>query len=153
MTQWIIEKGTPGFSAGKKRTNWACVASETTNWFSTTAAFTKARYSAKRLIVIQSMAVLDGGHFDRRPLWASPKAPLLLLFGHARTPSIWKTHFQFRAISFKLVLIWQRRYRHRIKLTRQAGRMKDQGKRRRKYLHYQILCFRNYSAVVANGNY
>ncbi|MCB0548947.1 MAG: acyl-CoA dehydrogenase family protein [Phaeodactylibacter sp.] len=131
MTAFIIEKGTPGFSAGKKENKLGMRASETTE-----LVFHDCRIHKSQVLgkvgegFIQSMQVLDGGRISIAALSvgiAKGAYEAAVQYAQERH-QFGKPISSFQAISFKLADMATKIQASEL-LTRQAGRMKDQGKK------------------------
>ena len=131
MTAFIIEKGTPGFSAGKKENKLGMRASETTE-----LVFHDCRIHKSQILgkvgegFIQSMQVLDGGRISIAALSvgiAKGAYEAAVQYAQERH-QFGKPISSFQAISFKLADMATKIQASEL-LTRQAGRMKDQGKK------------------------
>ncbi|MCB9293639.1 MAG: acyl-CoA dehydrogenase family protein [Lewinellaceae bacterium] len=131
MTAFIIEKGTPGFSAGKKENKLGMRASETTELI-----FHDCRVHESQVLgevgegFIQSMKVLDGGRISIAALAlgiAKGAYEASVQYAQERH-QFGKPISSFQAISFKLADMATKIEAAEL-LTRQAGRMKDQGKK------------------------
>ena len=129
MTAFIIEKGTPGFSAGKKENKLGMRASETTELI-----FNDCRVHKSQILgeigegFIQAMKVLDGGRISIAALSLGiAKGAYEAAVRYAKERhQFGKPISSFQAISFKLADMATRIQAAEL-LTRQAGRMKDQG--------------------------
>lgn len=131
MTAFVIEKGTPGFSAGKKENKLGMRASETTELI-----FHDCRIHESQVLgevgegFIQSMKVLDGGRISIAALAlgiAKGAYEASVQYAQERH-QFGKPISSFQAISFKLADMATKIEAAEL-LTRQAGRMKDQGKK------------------------
>lgn len=129
MTAFVIEKGTPGFSAGKKENKLGMRASETTELI-----FNNCRVHKSQVLgregegFIQAMQVLDGGRISIAALSlgiAKGAYEAAVRYAQERQ-QFGKPIASFQAISFKLADMATKIEAAEL-LTRQAGRMKDQG--------------------------
>ncbi|MCO6480605.1 MAG: acyl-CoA dehydrogenase family protein [Phaeodactylibacter sp.] len=129
MTAFIIEKGTPGFSAGKKENKLGMRASETTELI-----FHDCRVHKSQILgavgegFIQSMQVLDGGRISIAALSlgiAKGAYEASVQYAQERH-QFGKPISSFQAIGFKLADMATKIQASEL-LTRKAGRMKDQG--------------------------
>ncbi|MCB0596586.1 MAG: acyl-CoA dehydrogenase family protein [Lewinellaceae bacterium] len=129
MTAFAIEKGTAGFSAGKKENKLGMRASETTELI-----FNDCRVHKSQILgeigegFIQAMKVLDGGRISIAALSLGiAKGAYEAAVRYAKERhQFGKPISSFQAISFKLADMATRIQAAEL-LTRQAGRMKDQG--------------------------
>ena len=129
MTAFVIEKGTPGFSAGKKENKLGMRASETTELI-----FHDCRVHKSQILgemgegFIQSMKVLDGGRISIAALSlgiAKGAYEAAVQYAQERH-QFGKPIFSFQAISFKLADMATKIQAAEL-LTRKAGQSKDQG--------------------------
>ncbi|MCB0585371.1 MAG: acyl-CoA dehydrogenase family protein [Phaeodactylibacter sp.] len=129
MTAFVIEKGTPGFSAGKKENKLGMRASETTELI-----FNDCRIHKSQILgetgegFIQAMQVLDGGRISIAALSlgiAKGAYEAAVQYAQERE-QFGKPISSFQAISFKLADMATRIQAAEL-LTRKAGRMKDRG--------------------------
>ena len=129
MTAFIIEKGTPGFRAGKKEDKLGMRASETTELI-----FEDCRISNAQMIgkegdgFIQSMKVLDGGRISIAALSigiAQGAYNAALQYSKERE-QFGKPISKFQAISFKLAEMATEIHAARL-LTLRAAEMKNHG--------------------------
>ncbi len=127
MTAFVIEKGTPGFSAGKKENKLGMRASETACLF-----FENCRVHQSNILgkvgdgFIQSMKVLDGGRISIAALSlgiAQGAFDAALKYSKERE-QFGKAISQFQAISFKLADMATKIYAAEL-MIRDAGRLKD----------------------------
>ncbi|MCB0613697.1 MAG: acyl-CoA dehydrogenase family protein [Lewinellaceae bacterium] len=129
MTAFVIEKGTPGFSAGKKENKLGMRASETTELI-----FHDCRVHKSQILgemgegFIQSMKVLDGGRISIAALSlgiAKGAYEAAVQYAQERH-QFGKPISSFQAISFKLADMATKIQAAEL-LTRKAGQSKDQG--------------------------
>jgi len=131
MTAFIIEKGTPGFSAGKKENKLGMRASETTELI-----FDHCRVHRSQVLgaegegFIQSMKVLDGGRISIAALSLGiAKGAYEAAVKYAKERhQFGKPIADFQAISFKLADMATQIQAAEL-LTRKAGRLKDTGEK------------------------
>jgi alkylation response protein AidB-like acyl-CoA dehydrogenase len=131
MTAFIIEKGTPGFSAGKKENKLGMRASETTELI-----FDHCRVHRSQMLgaegegFIQSMKVLDGGRISIAALSLGiAKGAYEASVKYAKERhQFGKPIADFQAISFKLADMATQIQAAEL-LTRKAGRLKDTGQK------------------------
>lgn len=128
MTSFIVERGTPGFSAGKKENKLGMRASETTEMI-----FDHCRIPESQVLgnpgegFIQSMKVLDGGRISIAALSlgiAKGAYQAAVQYAQEREQFGQKIA-QFQGIAFKLTDMAMKIEAAEL-LTRQAGKMKDQ---------------------------
>lgn len=128
MTAFIVERGTPGFSAGKKENKLGMRASETTEMI-----FDQCRIPESQVLgtpgdgFIQSMKVLDGGRISIAALSlgiAKGAYQAAVQYAQEREQFGQKIA-QFQGIAFKLTDMAMKIEAAEL-LTRQAGKMKDQ---------------------------
>lgn len=131
MTAFIIERDTPGFSAGKKENKLGMRASETTELI-----FNDCRVHESQMLgnvgegFIQSMKILDGGRISIAALAlgiAKGAYEASVQYSQERQ-QFGKPISSFQAIGFKLADMATKIQAAEL-LTRKAGRMKDQGER------------------------
>jgi len=131
MTAFIIERDTPGFSAGKKENKLGMRASETTELI-----FNDCRVHESQMLgkvgegFIQSMKILDGGRISIAALAlgiAKGAYEASVQYAQERQ-QFGKPISSFQAIGFKLADMATKIQAAEL-LTRKAGRMKDQGER------------------------
>jgi acyl-CoA dehydrogenase len=131
MTAFIIEKGTKGFSAGKKENKLGMRASETACLF-----FDNCRVHKDNILghvgdgFIQSLKILDGGRISIAALSlgiARGAYEAALKYAQERE-QFGKAIFHFQGISFKLAEMATKIEAAEL-LTRNAGRLKNQGKK------------------------
>lgn len=131
MTAFVIEKGTPGFSAGKKENKLGMRASETTELI-----FDHCRVHRSQMLgaegegFIQSMKVLDGGRISIAALSLGiAKGAYEAAVKYAKERhQFGKPIADFQAISFKLADMATQIQAAEL-LTRKAGRLKDTGEK------------------------
>jgi alkylation response protein AidB-like acyl-CoA dehydrogenase len=131
MTAFIIEKGTPGFSAGKKENKLGMRASETACLF-----FDNCRVSKDNVLgevgdgFVQSLKVLDGGRISIAALSLGiAKGAYYAAIRYAKgREQFGKPIAQFQAIGFKLADMAVKVEASEL-LIRKAGRMKTQGEK------------------------
>ena len=127
MTAFVVEKGTPGFSAGKKENKLGMRASETTELI-----FDNCRVHRSQMLgkegegFIQSMKVLDGGRISIAALSLGiAKGAYEASVKYAKERhQFGKPIADFQAISFKLADMAVQIQAAEL-LTRKAGRLKD----------------------------
>jgi len=131
MSAFIIERDTPGFSAGKKENKLGMRASETTELI-----FNDCRVHKSQMLgnegegFIQSMKILDGGRISIAALAlgiAKGAYEASVQYSQERQ-QFGKPISSFQAIGFKLADMATKIQAAEL-LTRKAGRMKDQGER------------------------
>ncbi len=131
MTAFIIEKGTPGFSAGKKENKLGMRASETACLF-----FDNCRVHKDSILgnvgdgFIQSLKILDGGRISIAALSlgiAKGALDAALKYAQQRE-QFGKSIINFQGISFKLADMATKIEASEL-LTRKAGFLKDAGKK------------------------
>ena len=131
MTAFIIDRDTPGFSAGKKENKLGMRASETTELI-----FNDCRVHKSQMLgnegegFIQSMKILDGGRISIAALAlgiAKGAYEASVQYSQERQ-QFGKPISSFQAIGFKLADMATKIQAAEL-LTRKAGRMKDQGER------------------------
>ncbi len=129
MTAFIIEHGTPGFTAGKKENKLGMRASETTELI-----FSDCRIPKSHVLgnvgegFIQSMKILDGGRISIAALSlgiAKGAFQAALQYAQERE-QFGKAISSFQAISFKLADMATEIEAAEL-LTRKAGALKDEG--------------------------
>ncbi|MEZ4988641.1 MAG: acyl-CoA dehydrogenase family protein [Saprospiraceae bacterium] len=129
MTAFIVERGTPGFSAGKKENKLGMRASETAEMI-----FNDCRIPKSQILgevgdgFIQSMKILDGGRISIAALSLGiAKGAFEASRRYAKErEQFGKPIASFQAISFKLADMATEIEAAEL-LTHQAGRMKDAG--------------------------
>ncbi|MBK8955377.1 MAG: acyl-CoA dehydrogenase family protein [Saprospiraceae bacterium] len=131
MTAFIVERGTPGFSAGKKENKLGMRASETTEMI-----FDQCKIHQSQVIgeigegFIQAMKVLDGGRISIAALGlgiAKGAYQAAVNYSQEREQFGQKIS-QFQGIAFKLADMAVKIEAAEL-LTRQAGKMKDLGQK------------------------
>jgi alkylation response protein AidB-like acyl-CoA dehydrogenase len=131
MTAFVIEKGTPGFSAGKKENKVGMRASETACLF-----FEDCHISEENVLgevgdgFIQAMKVLDGGRISIAALSlgiAQGAFEAAIQYSKERA-QFGQQIAKFQAISFKLADMATKIYGAEL-MTRHAGTLKDAGKK------------------------
>jgi alkylation response protein AidB-like acyl-CoA dehydrogenase len=129
MSAFVVEKGTPGFSGGKKENKLGMRASETACLF-----FDQCRIPKDNLLgqvgegFIQSMKILDGGRISIAALSlgiAKGARHAALRYSKERE-QFGKAISQFQAIAFKLADMDTEIYASEL-MIRHAGSLKDQG--------------------------
>ena len=131
MTAFVIEKGTPGFSAGKKENKLGMRASETTELI-----FDHCRVHRSQMLgaegegFIQAMKVLDGGRISIAALSLGiAKGAYEAAVKYAKERhQFGKPIADFQAISFKLADMATQIQASEL-LVRKAGRLKDTGEK------------------------
>ncbi|MFQ5448392.1 MAG: acyl-CoA dehydrogenase family protein [Saprospiraceae bacterium] len=129
MTAFIVERGTPGFSAGKKENKLGMRASETTEMI-----FDNCRVHKSKVIgevgegFVQALKVLDGGRISIAALAvAIAKGAYEASVAYSKErEQFGKPISKFQAISFKLADMVTKIQAAEL-LTRQAGHLKDTG--------------------------
>jgi len=131
MTAFVIEKGTPGFSGGKKENKLGMRASETACLF-----FDNCRIPKENVLgevgegFIQSMKILDGGRISIAALSlgiAKGARNAALRYSQERE-QFGKKIAQFQGIAFKLADMDTEIYAAEL-MIRHAGSLKDQGQK------------------------
>ena len=129
MTAFVIEKGTPGFSGGKKENKLGMRASETACLF-----FDNCRIPSANILgkvgegFIQSMKILDGGRISIAALSLGIGKGAFnasKIYSHERE-QFGKMIAEFQAIGFKLADMETDIYAAEL-MIRHCGSMKDQG--------------------------
>ena len=129
MTAFVIEKGTPGFTGGKKENKLGMRASETACLF-----FDNCRIPSANILgkvgegFIQSMKILDGGRISIAALSlgiAKGAFHASKIYSHERE-QFGKMIAEFQAIAFKLADMETDIYAAEL-MIRHCGSMKDQG--------------------------
>lgn len=131
MTAFIIEKGTPGFSAGKKENKLGMRASETACLF-----FDNCRVHKENILgnvgdgFVQSLKILDGGRISIAALSLGiAKGALEAALKYAQQrEQFGKSIINFQGVSFKLADMATKIEASEL-LTRKAGFLKDAGKK------------------------
>jgi alkylation response protein AidB-like acyl-CoA dehydrogenase len=130
MTAFVVERGTPGFYAGKKENKLGMRASETAEMI-----FDNCRVHKGQILgeegegFIQSMKILDGGRISIAALSLGiAKGAYLASLKYAKErQQFGQPIANFQAISFKLADMATKIEASEL-LVRQAGELKDQGK-------------------------
>lgn len=152
MTAFIIERGTPGFSAGKKENKLGMRASETTELI-----FNDCRVHKDQILgqpgegFIQSMKILDGGRISIAALAlgiAKGAYEASVQYAQERQ-QFGKPISSFQAIGFKLADMATKIQAAEL-LTRKAGRMKDKGERTTKISAMAKYYASEASVAIAN---
>jgi len=134
MTAFVIERGTPGFNAGKKENKLGMRASETAEMI-----FDNCRIPQSQVLgvegegFIQSMKILDGGRISIASLAlgiAKGAYEASVKYSKERH-QFGQPIAQFQGISFKLADMATKIEAAEL-LTRQAGALKDEGKKHTK---------------------
>ena len=129
MTAFVVEKGTPGFTGGKKENKLGMRASETACLF-----FDNCRIPSANILgkvgegFIQSMKILDGGRISIAALSlgiAKGAFNASKIYSHERE-QFGKMIAEFQAIGFKLADMETDIYASEL-MIRHCGSMKDQG--------------------------
>lgn len=131
MTAFIIEKGTPGFSAGKKENKLGMRASETAELiFDNCRVHRSQMLGAEGEGFIQAMKILDGGRISIAALSLGiAKGAYEAAVRYAKERhQFGKPIAEFQAISFKLADMAVQIQAAEL-LTRKAGRLKDRGEK------------------------
>ncbi|TAF33288.1 MAG: acyl-CoA dehydrogenase [Cytophagales bacterium] len=129
MTTFVIEKGTPGFSAGRKEDKLGMRLSETTELIFTDCRVHKSQMLGKEGEgFVQAMKVLDGGRIS---IAALSLGIAMGAYEHALAYSKERHQFnqpisKFQAIAFKLAEMAMETEAAKL-LTFQAASMKDNG--------------------------
>lgn len=130
MTAFVVERGTPGFSAGKKEDKLGMRASETAEMI-----FDNCRIHKSQMLgeegdgFIQAMKILDGGRISIASLSlgiAKGAYKAALQYAKERE-QFGRSISKFQGISFKLADMATQIEASEL-LTRQAGELKDAGK-------------------------
>jgi alkylation response protein AidB-like acyl-CoA dehydrogenase len=131
MTAFVVERGTPGFSGGKKENKLGMRASETAEMI-----FDNCRVHKSQMLgnegegFIQAMKILDGGRISIAALSlgiAMGAYEASVKYSQERE-QFGKPISKFQAIAFKLADMATKIQASEL-LTRQAGRMKDAGEK------------------------
>lgn len=152
MTAFVIERGTPGFSAGKKENKLGMRASETTELI-----FNDCRVHKDQILgqpgegFIQSMKILDGGRISIAALALGiAKGAYEASVQYAKErQQFGKPISSFQAIGFKLADMATQIQAAEL-LTRKAGRMKDKGERTTKISAMAKYYASEASVAIAN---
>lgn len=135
MTAFIVERGTPGFNAGKKENKLGMRASETAEMiFENCRIHESQRLGAEGEGFIQSMKILDGGRISIAALSlgiAKGAYEAAVQYSKERE-QFGKPISQFQGISFKLANMASQIEAADL-LTRKAGYLKDNGEYVTKY--------------------
>lgn len=152
MTAFVIERGTPGFSAGKKENKLGMRASETTELI-----FNDCRVHKDQILgqpgegFIQSMKILDGGRISIAALAlgiAKGAYEASVQYAQERQ-QFGKPISSFQAIGFKLADMATQIQAAEL-LTRKAGQMKDKGERTTKISAMAKYYASEASVAIAN---
>ena len=131
MTAFVVERGTPGFRAGKKENKLGMRASETAEMiFEDCRIPVGNRLGAEGEGFIQAMKVLDGGRISIAALSlgiAKGAYEASVAYSQERE-QFGQPISEFQAIAFKLAVM-QTKIIAAEALTRQAGGLKDAGKK------------------------
>lgn len=130
MTAFVIEKGTPGFTAGQKENKLGMRASETACLF-----FDNCRIPKENVLgnigegFIQAMKILDGGRISIAALSLGiARGAMLSAIEYAdNREQFGKKIRSFQGISFKLAEMSTKVYAAEL-MTRHAGALKEEGK-------------------------
>jgi alkylation response protein AidB-like acyl-CoA dehydrogenase len=161
MSAFIIEKGTPGFSAGKKENKLGMRASETTELIFDNCRVHKSQMLGKEGEgFIQSMKVLDGGRISIAALALGiAKGAYEASVQYAKERhQFGQPIAQFQGVSFKLADMATRIEAAEL-LTRKAGAIKDRGEKSTrlsamaKYYASEIAVAIANDAVQIHGGY
>ncbi|MBI1225584.1 MAG: acyl-CoA dehydrogenase [Bacteroidetes bacterium] len=161
MTAFVVERGTPGFSGGKKENKLGMRASETAEM-----VFDNCRIHKNQVLgevgdgFIQSLKVLDGGRISIAAVsLAIAKGAYEAAVKYAQErEQFGKTISKFQAISFKLADMSTKIEAAEL-LTRQAANLKNQGQKctkqsaMAKYYASEIACQISNEAVQIFGGY
>ncbi len=152
MTAFIIEAGTPGFSAGKKENKLGMRASETAE-----IIFDNCRVHRDQMLgaegdgFIQAMKVLDGGRISIAALSlgiAKGAYEAAVHYAQERQ-QFGKPIASFQGVSFKLADMATRIEAASL-LTRKAGRLKDRGEKTTKMSAMAKLYASEAAVAIAN---
>lgn len=131
MTAFVVERGTPGFTAGKKENKLGMRASETAEMiFDNCRIPVENRLGEEGEGFIQSMKILDGGRISIAALSlgiAKGAYEASVRYAQERQ-QFGKPIAKFQGISFKLADMATKIEAAEL-LTRNAGRLKDQGQK------------------------
>jgi len=154
MSAFIVEKGTPGFTAGKKENKLGMRASETACLF-----FDNCRIHRDQLIgeegqgFVQALKLLDGGRISIAALSlgiARGAYECALKYAHERE-QFGKKIYEFQAVSFALADMATQVEASEL-LTRQAGYLKDHGDRvSKRYASEAAVSVSNESVQIFGG--
>lgn len=130
MTAFVVEKGTPGFTAGRKENKLGMRASETAGLF-----FDNCRVPKENILgnvgegFIQAMKVLDGGRISIAALSVGiARGAMKAAVNYAdERKQFGKKIREFQGISFKLADMSTKIYGAEL-MTRHAGALKEEGK-------------------------
>lgn len=161
MTAFVVERGTPGFSGGRKENKLGMRASETAE-----LVFDHCRVHKSQILgevgdgFIQSLKILDGGRISIAALSvAIAKGAYEASVKYAKErEQFGKPIAQFQAISFKLADM-SAKIEAAEMLTRKAGFLKDRGEKSTalsamaKYYASEIACQVANDAVQIFGGY
>ena len=161
MTTFVIEKGTPGFSAGKKENKLGMRASETAELI-----FDNCRVHKSQMLgqegegFIQAMKVLDGGRISIAALSLGiAKGAYEASVNYAKErQQFGKPIASFQGISFKLADMATQIEAAEL-LTRKAGILKDKGEKSTKisamakYYASEVAVSASNEAVQIHGGY
>ncbi|KGE14548.1 acyl-CoA dehydrogenase family protein [Sphingobacterium deserti] len=131
VTAFIIEKGTPGFSAGKKLDKLGMRASETASLF-----FDNCRVHKDQVIgeegegFVQALKLLDGGRISIAGLSLGiARGAYLSALGYANEREQFNQKiYDFQAVGFSIADLATKIEASEL-LIRQAGQLKDEGKK------------------------
>lgn len=152
MTAFVIEKGTPGFTAGKKENKLGMRASETACLF-----FENCKVPKENVLgnigdgFVQALKVLDGGRISiaALSLGIAEGAYLAALKYSQEREQFGKPISSFQGISFKLADMATKIYAAEL-MTRDSAHLKEQGKRMTKEGAMAKLYASEVSVDVAN---
>jgi len=161
MTAFIVERGTPGLTAGKKENKLGMRASETTEM-----VFEDCKVHKNQIIgeigegFIQAMGVLDGGRISIASLSLGiAKGAYEASVKYAKErEQFGKPIIKFQAIAFKLADMATRIQAAEL-LTRKAAHMKDNGEKvtkisaMAKYYASEVAVWASNEAVQIHGGY
>lgn len=161
MTAFIVERGTPGFSGGKKENKLGMRASETAEMIFDNCRIPKSQVLGKVGDgFIQSMKILDGGRISIAALSlaiAKGAYEASLKYSKERE-QFGKSIASFQAIAFKLADMATKIEASEL-LTRNAGRLKDAGENcttesaMAKYYASEVCVEVSNEAVQIHGGY
>lgn len=161
MTAFVIERGTPGFSGGKKENKLGMRASETAEMI-----FENCRVHKSQMLgqegegFIQSMKILDGGRISIAALSlgiANGAYNCALKYSKERE-QFGKPISKFQAIGFKLADMATRIHASEL-MIRHAGELKDAGKKcttesaMAKYYASEVCVWAANESVQIHGGY
>ena len=161
VTAFVIEKGTPGFTGGKKENKLGMRASETAGLF-----FDNCRVPQENILgkvgdgFVQSLKVLDGGRISiaALSLGIGEGAYLAALKYSKEREQFGKPISQFQGISFKLAEMATKLYGAEL-MIREASRLKEEGKpmtkesAMAKYYASEVCVEISNEAVQVHGGY